>query len=155
MNTIKIWMRAQFFNVILGLLVVVGIFINSIIFNDPKENLESMMLLVFFAYVIISFAGGLPLMLFLYLSDSFFEKLSIPNIRWTYFYLVFSAETFLYASLLLWLLFYQDGLSFTWERLEFLWIALPSTVAMILSVSYEHYQSFKNIQDDPSDSIAN
>lgn len=155
MNSIKIWMRAQFFNVILGLLVSGGIFIHSIVFNDPKEDLGSMMLFIFFAYVMISFVGGLPLMLILYLSDSLFEKLSIPYIRWTYFYSVFSAETFLYAALILWLMFYQDGLSFTWEQLEFLWIALPSTLAMILSVSYEHYLSRKNIQDDPSDSIAN
>lgn len=155
MNIMKIWLRAQLFNLLLGLLVAIGLLVISIQNDRQLEDSIALMSVIYFVYVIICFVGGLPLLLFMQLGETLFEKISPPVFRWTYYYVVFGAETFFYASILLWLLFFRENGTISIQNLEIFLVAIPSVVAMLLSVSYEQFYSNKQIQDDPSDSIAN
>ncbi len=105
-----------------------------------ESDASGILLLIAGVFLAFSFIGGIPLLLCYFYLEQIAEKLPAPS-NWILRYLAMPVSTFLYASLLMILLFQQ------WEDLlsdpAMYLFCLPGTVSILIALAHAQYMEYR------------
>lgn len=148
MNSFQIWIKAQWYNILIGILISVISTIYQLIQKDNLlDNDLGIFFLIFIFFIFFSFVGGMPLMGLFKLTQFGIENSTLNNPSKRFLEkIIYPFGTFFYLVLLSFLLSFN-----TLEHvyyLETLTITSPAVISTFISVLYNQYQIKKNIENE-------
>ena len=152
MNILKIWIKAQLYNFILSFMIFISyILYEEMLKKNPFQCIDSSMQfnsMIFIIYTIISFIGGLPLILFFKFITFLTEKSTQNNqAKQLIEIITYPLSTSLYIILLSILFKEFENLDST----EKLYIISPAAISTFISVFVNQYQDKKKKENEIND----
>lgn len=145
MQFVSLWLRAQFIN----FLIVVVLYLIGLLSSLPagrEGEASGILLLIAGIFLAFSFVGGIPLLLLYYYLERMAINLPAPS-NWVLRYLAMSVITFVYAAVLLLAVFQQFDESMDPELYLF---CLPGTLSILIALAYAHYKEHQR-QVEPTE----
>jgi hypothetical protein len=149
MNSLKIWIKAQFYNFILAFIIcIIIILYEGMHKNNLFENMGDSIKfdsMIFMFYTIVSFIGGIPLILLFKLITFLAEKSTANNQAKQLIELItYPLCTFLNIVLLFFLFDEYKYLN----SIEIIYYVSPAVISTFISVFVNQYQDKKKKENE-------